>query len=71
MKTEHINNLISLVAMTVDGLHRGEHLAPIDAMERHLKNNPDLYGDVSEEVAKHAINCVTAINNHINDERNS
>lgn len=67
MKTEHINNLISLVAMTVDELHHGEHLAPIDAMERHL-NDTELYGDFPKEVKDHIIHVVTAINNHINDE---
>lgn len=70
MKTEHINNLISLVAMTVDELHRGDYSNPISAMEKHL-NNQEWYGDLPEEVKTHVINCVTAINSHINNERNS
>ena len=67
MDIVEINNLISLVTMTVDELHRGEQLSSIDAMEKHL-NNTELYGDLPKEVKDHIIHVVTAINNHINDE---
>ena len=67
MKTEHINNLISLIAMTVDELHHGEQLPPINAMERYL-NDTELYGDLPKEVKDHIIHVVISIDNHLNNE---
>lgn len=60
MKTEHINNLISLVADTVDKMHRGDLTATNKAID-HLRNNPEIYGDVPEEVYDHAAAVILAI----------
>lgn len=65
MKTEHINNLISLVACAVDQIHRGNDSA-IEKSVKHLELQ-ELYGDVPEDIKRHVDNCLTSI--HSNLER--
>lgn len=65
MKTEHICNLISLVASAVDQIHRGSDSAIEKAVE-HLELR-ELYGDVPEDIKRHVDNCLTSI--HSNMER--
>lgn len=65
MKTEHISNLISLVAMAVDQIHRG-HDSAIEKSVKHLELQ-ELYGDVPEDIKRHVDNCLTSI--HSNLER--
>ena len=67
MKTEHLNNLINLVAMTVDELHRVDYPNPIGAMEKHL-NNTEWYGNLPKEVKDHIVHVAISISNHINNE---
>lgn len=60
MKTEHINNLISLVAMAVDEMHRGDEYAYQKA-EFHLLKHHKLYGSISEEIHEHFCNVLSHI----------
>lgn len=60
METVHINNLISLVAMTVDRIHRKD-IHAYDKMREHLMNNPELYGEVSRNVKAHIREVVSSI----------
>ena len=60
METVHINNLISLVAMTVDQIHRHDVNA-FDKMCEHLVNNPELYGEISMNVKGHIREVVSLI----------
>lgn len=60
MKTEHINNLISLVADTVHKAHRGNLTVTNEALD-HLQNNSEIYGDVPEEVYNHVAAILLAI----------
>ena len=67
MSIASVNNIISLVAMTVDELRRGESLPTMDAMEHHLRIN-ELYESLPQEVKDHAIAVVCAINGHLAEE---
>lgn len=51
MKTEHINNLISLVADTVDQIHRST--IDLDLTEAQLHMRTDLYGELQKDVIDH------------------
>lgn len=59
MKTEHINNLISLVADTVDRIHRSTD--DLEYVEASLHMRTDLYGDLPEEVIQHVGSCIVSI----------
>lgn len=64
METRHINNLISLVADTVDKMHRGDLTATNKAIY-HLQNKPEVYGDVPEEVYDHITAIILAIDSEL------
>lgn len=66
MKTEHINNLISLVADTVDRIHRSTD--DLDFVEASLHMRTDLYGELSEEVINHIGFCLTGIKRQVEQE---
>ena len=62
--TLYSNNLISLIAQTVDQIHRGDNDAIENAI-KHLNDNPELYGKVSAEVHDHFIACITAVKSNL------
>jgi hypothetical protein len=64
METVHINNLISLVAMTVDRIHRRDTEA-YNKMCEHMMNNPALYGEISRNVEGHIRAVVSAIESNL------
>lgn len=51
MKTEHINNIISLVASAVDQIHRST--VDLELTEAQLHMRTDLYGELQEDVINH------------------
>lgn len=67
MQTKHINNLISLVADTVDKMHRGDLSAIVKALH-HLYDNPEIYGDVPEEVYDHTAFILFGIDSELNTQ---
>lgn len=64
MSVVHINNLISLVTDTVDQIHRGDLTATNKAIY-HLQNNPEIYGDIPEEVYDHVTAVILAIDSEL------
>ena len=67
MQTEHINNLISLIADTVDKMHRGDITATNKALY-HLQNNFEIYGDVPEEIYDHTAAIILAIDSELHQQ---
>lgn len=67
MEIRYINNLISLVADTVDKIHRGDFTATNKAIY-HLQDNPEIYGDVPEEVYDHVAAVILAIDSELYQE---
>ena len=66
MQTEHINNLISLVADTVDRIHRSTD--DLEFVEASLHMRIDLYGDLPREVINHIGACLTGIKRQVEQE---
>lgn len=60
METVHINNLISLVAMTVDQIHRKDSHA-YNKMCEHMVSNPEFYGEIPRSVEAHIRAVVSSI----------
>lgn len=51
METRHVNNLISLVADSVDQIHRST--IDLELVEAQLHMRTDLYGELQEDVINH------------------
>lgn len=59
METRHINNLISLVADTVDQIHKSTD--NLEYVEASLHMRTDLYGDLPETIIQHIGSCLVSI----------
>lgn len=64
MQIQHINNLISLIADTVDKTHKGDSSATVKALH-HLWDNSEIYGDIPEEVYYHTAQILLAIDSEL------
>lgn len=60
MTQERVANLISLVATTVDRVHRGNFDAVTDMME-YIKGDPSRYGDPCEDLMNHLFDTLNTI----------
>lgn len=60
MSQESVANLISLVATTVDHIHRGNFDAVTDMME-HIEGNPSRYGNPCEDLMDHLFDTLNPI----------
>lgn len=60
MPQERVANLISLVATTVDRIHRGNFDAVNDMIE-HVKRDPYRYGNPCEDFMDHLFNTLNPI----------
>lgn len=60
MSQECVANLISLVATTVDHIHRGNFDAVTDMME-HIKGDPSRYGYPCEDLMDHFFDTLSPI----------
>jgi hypothetical protein len=60
MTQESIANLISLVATTVDRIHRGNFDAVTDMMD-HIKGDPSRYGYPCDDLMDHLFNALNPI----------
>ena len=59
METRHVNNLISLIADTVDKIHRSTD--NLEYVEASLHMRTDLYGDLPEVIIQHIGSCLVNI----------
>lgn len=60
MSQESVANLISLVATTVDHIHRGNFDSVTDMME-HIKSDPSRYGYPCEDLMDHLFDALNPI----------